>query len=61
MSSYEIGAFEALEWVWHILRTQKEHKITLDETTRQIQEALSVMGHGKNIDFRKLITDMKLI
>jgi hypothetical protein len=61
MSSYEIGAFEALEWVWHILRTQKEHKKTIDETTKQIQNALSVIGHGKNVDFKKLINEMNLI
>ena len=61
MSSYEIGAFEALEWVWHILRTQKEHKSSLDETTKQIQNTLSIIGHGKNVDFKKLTIEMNLI
>ena len=55
-SSYQMGAFEALEWAWHLLRTQKEHSGSVDEAYSTIQELLAKVGKGSNVDFRKEIS-----
>jgi hypothetical protein len=58
LSSYEVGAFEALEWAWHVLRSQRGHRGALDEATQSIQEALANMGRGNHVDFRRKVTEM---
>ena len=55
-SSYQMGAFEALEWAWHLLRTQKEHSGSVDEAYSTVQELLSKVGKGGNVDFRTEIS-----
>jgi len=55
MSTYEMGAFDALEWVWHILKEEKD----IENASRDIQNALSTMGKGRKIDFRKKITTLR--
>jgi len=55
-SSYQMGAFEALEWTWHLLRTQKEHSGSVDEAYSTVQELLAKVGKGGDIDFRKEIS-----
>ncbi|MFP3950975.1 MAG: hypothetical protein ACLFVP_02370 [Candidatus Bathyarchaeia archaeon] len=54
MSTYEMGAFDALEWVWHILKEKGD----IDNASRDIQKALSTMGKGRKVDFRKKIIDL---
>ena len=56
VSSYQMGAFEALEWAWHLLRTQKEHAGTVDEAYLSVQDLLSKMGKGSDVDFRQEIS-----
>jgi hypothetical protein len=51
-SSYQMGAFEALEWAWHLLRTQKEHSGSVDEAYSTVQELLAKVGKGGKVDFR---------
>ena len=53
MSNYEIGAFEALEWAWHMLRTLKESPEGVEDARRVIKNVLSDMGKGNNVDFRE--------
>ena len=53
-----MGAFEALEWAWHLLRTQKEHSGSVDEAYSTVQELLSKVGKGGDIDFRKEINQL---
>ena len=55
-SSYQMGAFEALEWAWHLLRTQKEHSGSVDEAYSTVQELLAKVGKGGKVDFRTEIT-----
>ena len=51
MSTYEIGAFEALEWAWNVLRTENiENKA---EATTRIQEMLFKLGSGSQVDFKQ--------
>ena len=51
MSTYEIGAFEALEWAWNVLRTDDiENKA---EATSRIQEMLFKLGSGSQVDFKQ--------
>ena len=51
MSTYEIGAFEALEWAWNVLRTvEAEDKA---EATSRIQEMLFKLGSGSQVDFKQ--------
>lgn len=55
-SSYQMGAFEALEWAWHLLRTQKEQSGSVDEAYNTVQELLAKVGGGGNVDFRTEIS-----
>lgn len=57
MSSYEIGAFEALEWAWNMLRIGKSRE--LDDATRNIQDMLSLLGSGGEIDFHQKTREVK--
>ena len=59
MSNYRIGAFEALEWVWHVLRCFKNSPMGVDEARRLIKEVLSNMGQGDNMDFSEEISKVK--
>jgi hypothetical protein len=51
MSSYRIGAFEALEWAWHMLRGFRDRPGGVEEARRTIQEVLADMGKGNDLDF----------
>ena len=51
MSTYEIGAFEALEWAWNVLRT--ENSDDKAEATTQIREMLFKLGSGTQVDFKQ--------
>ena len=51
MSTYEIGAFEALEWAWNVLRTEDSEDKA--EATTQIWEMLFKLGSGTQIDFNQ--------
>ena len=51
MSNYQIGAFEALEWAWHMLRTQKENPEGVEDARRIIKDVLSDMGEGTRMNF----------
>jgi hypothetical protein len=55
VQSYQMGAFEALEWAWHMLRKKKENAGTVDEAFRSVQDVLAMIGKGNDIDFRKEI------
>ncbi|KON30094.1 hypothetical protein AC482_04815 [miscellaneous Crenarchaeota group-15 archaeon DG-45] len=57
MSNYQMGAFEALEWAWHMLRGYKDRPRGVDEARRLIQEVLSSMGEGAHIDFNERIRE----
>ncbi|MFQ6054124.1 MAG: hypothetical protein ACE5OO_07865 [Candidatus Bathyarchaeia archaeon] len=59
MSNYRIGAFEALEWAWYMLRNYKERPGGVDEARRRIQQVLSNMGEGSHIDFGEKILEAK--
>ena len=56
MSTYEIGAFEALEWAWNILRTQGN--VETDAAGR-IKEMLFHLGSGNPVDFRQQINEIR--
>jgi hypothetical protein len=56
--SYQVGAFEALEWAWNMLRTKKEHSASLDEAFSTVQELLAKLSSGDNIDFQKEISQL---
>jgi hypothetical protein len=51
MSSYRVGAFEALEWAWHMLRGFRDCPGGVEEARRAIQEVLADMGKGHDLDF----------
>jgi len=50
MSNYEVGAFEALEWAWNLLRSQGGEAC---EAAIHIQEMLFTLGSGSQVDFRR--------
>ncbi len=51
MSNYQIGAFEALEWAWHMLRTLKDSPEGVEDARRVIMDVLSDMGEGNYVNF----------
>ena len=53
MSNYKIGAFEALEWAWHMLRSYRDEPKGVDEARQTIQEVLAAMGRGAEVNFRE--------
>jgi hypothetical protein len=55
MSNYQIGAFEALQWAWHMLRNYKDQPSGVDEARKAIQDVLLNMGKGDQVDFQEQI------
>ena len=51
MSTYEIGAFEALEWAWNLLRENDE--VNIEDATKHIQEMLLTLSNGTQVNFRQ--------
>ncbi len=51
MSNYQIGAFEALEWAWHMLHGYKDEPRGVDEARHAIKDLLTNMGKGDKVDF----------
>ncbi|MFB0558856.1 MAG: hypothetical protein ACETVY_07055 [Candidatus Bathyarchaeia archaeon] len=51
MSGYRVGAFEALEWTWYMLRSYRGRPSGIDEARRAIQDVLMNMGRGDEVDF----------
>lgn len=61
MSNYRIGAFEALEWAWHMLRSYNGRPRGVDEARRTIQEVLSNMGRGAPVNFAEKMSEVKVL
>lgn len=57
MSNYEIGAFEALEWAWNLLRVQGGGDV--QEATVRIQETLFTLGSGNPVNFQQKTSDLR--
>lgn len=55
MSRYEVGAFEALEWAWHMLREHRGDPAGVDDARRRILCVLSEMGEGREVDFGEFL------
>ena len=53
MTNYQMGAFEALQWAWHMLRSYREEPRGVDEARQAIQEILATMGRGSEVNFRE--------
>jgi hypothetical protein len=46
-----MGAFEALQWAWYMLRGYREKPYGIEEARKNIQEILLNMGKGIEVDF----------
>jgi hypothetical protein len=53
LTNYQMGAFEALQWAWHMLRSYRDEPRGVDEARRTIQEVLATMGRGAEVNFRE--------
>jgi len=53
MSNYQIGAFEALQWAWHMLREYRDQPRGVYEARKAIQDVLLNMGQGDKVDFQE--------
>jgi hypothetical protein len=51
LSTYEVGAFEALEWAWNLLRVQGD--VNIEDATKHIQEMLFTLGNGTQVNFQQ--------
>lgn len=58
MSRYEIGAFEALEWAWHMLRKYRDNPSGVEEARRTIHNILSNLGKGDRVNFREKLSNV---
>ena len=59
VSNYQIGAYEALEWAWHMLRSYRDQPGGVEEARKAIQQTLMNMGKGDAVNFRENITQLK--
>ena len=59
MSTYEIGAFEALEWAWNILRLQEN--VGNNDAKSRIKEMLFKLGSGYSVDFKHQINEIRTL
>jgi len=48
-----MGAFEALQWAWHMLRNYKDSPGGVDDARQAIQQVLANMGRGDEVNFRE--------
>ena len=49
MTGYHIGAFEALQWAWNMLRNKSTKK-----GREEIRAILTRLGGGERINFKEL-------
>ena len=57
MSNYQIGAFEALQWAWYMLREYRDQPGGVHEARKAIQDVLLNMGKGDKVDFQEQLQD----
>lgn len=57
--NYQMGAFDALEWAWHMLRSLDDEPTGVDEARRIILETISKMGKGTHVNFDDMISEVK--
>ena len=57
ISNYDVGAFEALEWAWNLLRTRRGVD-NIDDAVNSIQKMLYTIGNGDRVNFREKIKDI---
>jgi hypothetical protein len=53
MTSYEIGAFEALQWAWHMMKEYKDNSRGISKARKAIQAVLREMGEGNLVNFQR--------
>ncbi len=51
MSTYEVGAFEALEWAWNLLRVNDG--VNIEDAAKHIQDMLMKLSDGTPVDFQQ--------
>jgi hypothetical protein len=56
VASYQMGAFDALEYTWRLLKAQKERSGSVDEAYSTVQELLAKVGKGSSVDFHEEIS-----
>ena len=59
LSTYEIGAFEALEWAWNLLRLNDDVKF--DDATKHIQEMLLTLSNGTQVNFQQKAYALRVV
>ena len=57
MSTYEVGAFEALEWAWNLLRLNCD--LNVEDATQRIQEMLFTLGSGTQVNFQQRTNSLR--
>ncbi len=53
VTNYQVGAFEALQWAWYMLRSSSDEPRGVDEARQAIQTVLATMGGGAEVNFRE--------
>lgn len=55
MTSYENGAYEALQWAWMMLKKYQEDPNSVENARLEICEKLTHLGEGQKINFREQV------
>jgi len=51
LSTYEVGAFEALEWAWNLLRINDG--VNIEDAAKHIQDMLMTLSNGTPVNFQQ--------
>lgn len=53
MSNYNIGAYEALQWAWNVLRENEKKPESISEAKRIISDEMAEISKGKQPEFNR--------
>ncbi len=59
MSTYEVGAFEALEWAWNLLRVNDG--VNIEDAAKHIQDMLMTLSNGTPVNFQQRANALRTV
>jgi hypothetical protein len=59
LSKYEVGAFEALEWAWNLLRVNDG--VNIEDAAKHIQDMLMTLSNGTPVNFQQRANALRTV
>jgi len=59
LSTYEVGAFEALEWAWNLLRVNDG--VNIEDAAKHIQDMLMTLSNGIPVNFQQRANALRTV